>query len=100
MQAKHINEDRLLALLFAMSHEPKESIFGGPVRTPHWVMTRDLWAVWNDNVCLTPLKVLGAKLERLERRGLIQGYGHWEYRGDLELTEAGLQRLHDLAEEM
>lgn len=92
MQAKHIDTDKLLALLFVMAHQPKTGVMG-PHPTPHWVMVHELWEWWNDNVVLTPYKVLSAKLARMDRAGLITGYGGHDYRGDLEVTHTGFARL-------
>lgn len=85
--AKDIDGDELLNWIYDRSHTITKDWHAGSL--PHWVFCWDFqespWSSW-------PYAVVNAKLERLRRRGLLDGCS-CGCRGDWELTDAGYQHI-------
>ncbi len=89
MQAKDINDLDMLGLVWEKQCRPYTDYFGSPAHIPHWAMIWDIRSEFPDDV---PTKVIRAKLEKLIRRGLMDGCT-CGCRGDYELTDKGREML-------
>ncbi|ALY08732.1 hypothetical protein FDH65_gp47 [Arthrobacter phage Circum] len=94
IQAKYIPTESVLALISHLEYRP--ALIGVPksYRNPielyriKNVLISDIHKLWNT----IPPKVINAKLNRLIRKGLIDGCT-CGCRGDFELTDAGREML-------